>query len=223
MHEWEDADIITWVFNDGFVSAAKLTNSGNYSIISDHLGTPVEAYDAEGKCVWTAELDIYGRVIEHTGEVGFVPFRYQGQYEDVETGLYYNRFRYYDPVTGQYTQQDPIGLAGNNPTLYAYTSNPLLQIDPFGLDELYALLANKDGWYNIMQWGKKNPIGQIFLKEGELWKIGTSKNALERYSASFIRDNNLKMAILHSDINNATAKYWERTRIKGYESAKCRH
>jgi hypothetical protein len=26
------------------------------------------------------------------------PFRYQGQYEDAETGLYYNRFRYYSPV-----------------------------------------------------------------------------------------------------------------------------
>ncbi|MFR7960105.1 MAG: RHS repeat domain-containing protein [Roseburia intestinalis] len=32
-------------------------------------------------------------------------------------GLYYNRFRYYDPSLGQYTQQDPIGLAGGNPTL----------------------------------------------------------------------------------------------------------
>jgi RHS family protein len=40
------------------------------------------------------------------------PFRYQGQYEDSETGLYYNRFRYYDPSTGAYISQDPIGLAG---------------------------------------------------------------------------------------------------------------
>ncbi|MDR1603073.1 MAG: RHS repeat-associated core domain-containing protein [Tannerella sp.] len=40
------------------------------------------------------------------------PFGYQGQYEDSETGLYYNRFRYYDPSSGAYLSQDPIGLAG---------------------------------------------------------------------------------------------------------------
>ena len=37
-----------------------------------------------------------------------IPFRFQGQYEDEETGLYYNRFRYYSPEEGCYTQQDPI-------------------------------------------------------------------------------------------------------------------
>ena len=43
---------------------------------------------------------------------GFIPFRYQGQYEDIETGLYYNRFRYYSPESGTYISQDPIRLAG---------------------------------------------------------------------------------------------------------------
>jgi len=38
--------------------------------------------------------------------------RFQGQWEDAETGLYYNRFRYYDPLTGQYLSPDPIGLEG---------------------------------------------------------------------------------------------------------------
>ena len=82
LHELEDNDIITWVFDDGFVSTAKITSNGNYSIISDYLGTPVEAYGASGERVWSAELDIYGRVREHTGELDFVPFRYQGQYAD---------------------------------------------------------------------------------------------------------------------------------------------
>ncbi|UOG74196.1 RHS repeat-associated core domain-containing protein [Hymenobacter tibetensis] len=39
------------------------------------------------------------------------PFRYQGQYEDTETGLYYNRFRYYDPESGGYISQDTTSLA----------------------------------------------------------------------------------------------------------------
>lgn len=107
--------------------------TGNYSIISDYLGTPVEAYDDEGNRVWSAELDIYGRVEEFTGEKDFIPFRYQGQYEDEEIGLYYNRFRYYDPAQGNYTQVDPIGLAGGNPTLYGYVSDTNTLIDIFGL------------------------------------------------------------------------------------------
>ncbi len=60
-------------------------------------------------------------------------FRYQGQYEDCETGLYYNQFRYYSPETGSYISQDPIGLAGNNPTLYGYVFDSNTEIDPFGL------------------------------------------------------------------------------------------
>ena len=125
-------NLVTWVFNDGFVPSAKITNEGNYSIISDYLGTPVEAYDEEGNRVWSAELDIFGRVNEFTGEKDFIPFRYQGQYEDVEIRLYYNRFRYYDAEQGNYTQIDPIGLAGGI-KLYNYVDDPLLYTDVFGL------------------------------------------------------------------------------------------
>ncbi|WP_276916762.1 RHS repeat domain-containing protein [Aneurinibacillus aneurinilyticus] len=71
-------NLVTWGFNDGFVPSAKITNEGNYSIISDYLGTPVEAYDEEGNRVWSAKLDIYGRVNEFTGEQDFIPFRVSG-------------------------------------------------------------------------------------------------------------------------------------------------
>ena len=55
-----------------------------------------------------------------------------GQYEDDETGLYYNRFRYYDPRIGNYISQDPIRLAGGNPTLYAYVGDCNTRFDIFG-------------------------------------------------------------------------------------------
>ncbi|WP_310602694.1 RHS repeat-associated core domain-containing protein [Anaerosporobacter sp.] len=136
--------LITWIFQDDFIPRAKITKDGNYSIISDYLGTPVEAYDEEGNKVWERELDIYGRVKkgqkntygrkeERIGEQTFIPFRFQGQYEDEEIGLYYNRFRYYSPEDGCYTQQDPIGLTGGNPTIYGYVGNTNIQIDLFGL------------------------------------------------------------------------------------------
>ena len=62
-----------------------------------------------------------------------VPFLFQGQYNDYETELAYNRFRYYSPAMGCYISQDPIGLAGNNPTLYGYVKNTNGWIDVWGL------------------------------------------------------------------------------------------
>ena len=71
--------------------------------------------------------------MECRGDRTLVPFRYQGQYEDVETGLYYNRFRYYSPQIGMYISSDPIGLAGNNPTLYGYVYDVNTWLDKWGL------------------------------------------------------------------------------------------
>ena len=48
-----------------------------------------------------------------------MPLRFQGQYCDAETGLHYNRHRYYDPQQGRFTTQDPISLAGGV-NLYQY-------------------------------------------------------------------------------------------------------
>ncbi|WP_317162789.1 RHS repeat-associated core domain-containing protein, partial [Tenacibaculum maritimum] len=61
------------------------------------------------------------------------PFRYQGQYEDIETGLYYNRFRYYSPDTGTYISKDPIGLEGGMPNMYSYVNDSNAFVDLLGL------------------------------------------------------------------------------------------
>ena len=63
-----------------------------------------------------------------------VDIRFPGQYFDAETGLHYNRFRYYDPSIGRYISPDPIGQAGGV-HVYSYVANsPVNWIDPFGLD-----------------------------------------------------------------------------------------
>ena len=135
LHEWtEEAEenVVTWLFEqDTFVPAAKLVANGEcFSIISDYLGTPLQAYDKQGNKVWEQELDIYGR--QRKRPSAFIPFKYQGQYEDAETGLYYNRFRYYDPNGGSYISQDPIKLLGGL-SLYSYVENTNIFIDEFGL------------------------------------------------------------------------------------------
>jgi RHS repeat-associated protein len=60
------------------------------------------------------------------------PFRFQGQQFDEETGLHYNRFRYYDPVIGRFVSQDPIGLMGGFNTS-SYAPNPFDWLNPLGL------------------------------------------------------------------------------------------
>ena len=134
----ENTELTTWVF-EGFVPTAKLVNGKAYSIISDHLGTPILAIDSDGMEVWNRQLDIYGRVrkeYKHSSlgdEVApFVPFLYQGQYYDFETKLAYNRFRYYSPETGAYISQDPIGLAGGM-NCYSYVHDVNTWLDILGL------------------------------------------------------------------------------------------
>jgi len=143
LHEWQEVssnaektNITTWLFEQNtFIPAAKLAANGeSFSIVSDYLGTPLQAFDNNGNKVWEQELDIFGRKRRKgNNKSSFIPFKYQGQYEDVETGLYYNRFRYYDPRIGNYISQDPIRLMGNNPTLYGYVSNSNVAVDPLGL------------------------------------------------------------------------------------------
>ena len=126
-------NLITWVFDENsFVPAAKLVGDKSYSILTDHLGTPYEAYDENGEKVWSAEYDLYGNIHTLEGEKGFIPFRYQGQYEDVETGLYYSRFRFYSPDSGTYISQDPIRLAGGL-AFYGYVMDCNGWINPWGL------------------------------------------------------------------------------------------
>ena len=128
-------NLVTWVYEEGsYVPVAKLQNGERYTIISDYMGRPVEAYNSYGNVVWQADYDIYGDLRNIKGIRDFIPFRQLGQYEDDETRLYYNRFRYYDPRIGNYISQDPIRLAGNNPTLYGYVGDCNKWFDLFGLD-----------------------------------------------------------------------------------------
>jgi RHS repeat-associated core domain len=126
-------NLITWVYDDeSYTPSARLQNGKAHSIIADQLGTPTAAYDENGRCVWESELDIYGRTHTLQGDKSFIPFRYPGQYEDAETGLYYNRYRYYNAGEGVYISSDPIGMSGGE-NLYRYVNSTATQMDPLGL------------------------------------------------------------------------------------------
>ncbi|WP_315530409.1 RHS repeat-associated core domain-containing protein, partial [Delftia acidovorans] len=99
----------------------------------DHLGTPMALTDQTGQVAWAAKLDPWGNVLQEYNPQGMhQAIRLPGQHHDRETGLYYNRHRYYDPVVGSYINQDPIGLNGGT-NISVYAPDPLQWIDPLGL------------------------------------------------------------------------------------------
>jgi RHS repeat-associated protein len=103
----------------------------SYFVHNDHLGRPQEVTDEAGALAWAADYDAFGKVRRLLVGAVEQPFRSAGQYADAETGLYYNRHRYFDPEAARYLTEDPLGLdAGLNP--YAYCPNPIVQTDPLG-------------------------------------------------------------------------------------------
>ncbi|MFD0738592.1 RHS repeat-associated core domain-containing protein [Lysobacter koreensis] len=196
----------------------------------DPNGCPTKITDPCGAVVWSASYTAWGAMRELSVERVDNPLRYQGQYFDPESGLHYNRYRYYDPLSEQFIGQDPLGLeAGEN--VYRFAPNTLGWIDPLGLDELYALVASRDGWYPVMQYGQRTPIGYMHLRRGELWKIGETKTPKTRYSGAWLRRNSLDYRTVFEGTTKQVNHALERMKISGYlawkgflpPGNKCRH
>ncbi len=128
-----DAGVTTWEFEpETFAPVAKIEGDRRYGVVTDHLGTPLGLFDEAGELAWKAQLDVYGAAQTDVMKTP-CPWRWPGQYEDAETRLHYNRFRNYDPETGEYNSQDPLLLEGGRHP-YRYTFDPLVGKDPFGLN-----------------------------------------------------------------------------------------
>jgi RHS repeat-associated protein len=119
----------------------------------DQIGLPRELTDEAGAIVWRAAFNAWGttaqehqapglRLVAQEGQLtaqgqqlaqtSAQPLRLQGQYFDEETGLHYNRFRYYDGDVGRFCSPDPIGLIGGE-NVYQYAPNASAWIDTLGL------------------------------------------------------------------------------------------
>ncbi|EHN4965763.1 type VI secretion system tip protein VgrG [Escherichia coli] len=135
----------------------------------DHRGLPLALISEDGNTVWSAEYDEWGNQLnEENPYYLYQPYRLPGQQYDEESGLDYNRHRYYDPLQGRYITQDPIGLAGGW-SLYAYPLNPVQHVDPLGLSTMiigngpvpdnpfgHAAAANR---YGLMSSGTGDEMG----------------------------------------------------------------
>ena len=100
----------------------------------NYIGTPEALIDRRGQIVWQAEFDPWGNLrSEYNPHQLHQPVRMQGQQLDLETGLFYNRFRYYGSTIGRYITQDPIGLDGGIDLFGFALNNPVSYYDPDGL------------------------------------------------------------------------------------------
>lgn len=133
---------IVWL-NDVPVASIRTDQSGGavgvFYIHTDHLNAPSKiTRPSDNAVIWRWDHDPYGNGVPNQDPDGnglqlAMNLRFPGQYADQETGLFYNYFRDYDPATGRYVQSDPIGLDGGINT-YAYVeSDPINDVDPFGL------------------------------------------------------------------------------------------
>ncbi|EHY2324971.1 RHS repeat protein, partial [Escherichia coli] len=113
--------------------------------VSDLTGRPLMLFNSEGKTVWRpGQTSLWGLALSLPADTGYPDPRgeldpeaapgllYAGQWQDTESGLCYNRFRYYEPETGMYLVSDPLGLLGGEQT-YRYVPNPCGWVDPLGL------------------------------------------------------------------------------------------
>jgi RHS repeat-associated protein len=133
---------------------------------ANHLGTPILTTNASGSAVIP---------------YGYAAIGFPGQFANAlllpGAEHYYNRYRDYDPTTGRYIQADPIGLAGDvNAWVYA-GANPLVGVDPEGLETLD---AGTVAW----QQGAKHVRGQLLRPSrripiaGQLMVIGDTLGTL---------------------------------------------
>lgn len=163
----------------------------------DHLGTPREIHDAAGQRLWVENSSAFGLMQpseQGRPQNGFdgtafrQNLRFQGQYFDIETGISYNRYRYYDPQAGRFLSKDPIGLLGGT-NKAVYPANPASFTDALGLqatdgraginDTVSSIRANGTG---VRAGGVEVEIGKVTAKvpghkeSGSLYEMKAGKS-----------------------------------------------
>ena len=136
---WAGDDLLAEARNDslteyamwGFVSEALWENGKLRHVVNSQQGVPQELVDPSGKLVWQGTFDDWGKLVDEKGSTT-CRLRLPGQLADDETGLHYNRFRYYSPEAGQFVSADPIGFEGGT-NLYRFAPNATSWNDPLGL------------------------------------------------------------------------------------------
>src|SRR5262249_49862656 len=125
---------------------ARISSGGTAAwYLTDRLGSVRDIVNNSGSVIDHIDYDGFGNATETQATNGD-RFKWTGRDLDTETGLQFNRARYYDPKGGRWTTQDPVGFAGGSTNIYAYVGNFTSgAIDPTGLWNFYKWLYTGDG------------------------------------------------------------------------------
>ncbi|ROP59946.1 RHS repeat-associated protein [Enterobacter sp. BIGb0383] len=173
-------------------------------VTSDQNGAPQALYGDDGVLRWQPpKATLWGRrtVNDDSPDPGL---GFAGQYRDSESGLCYNRFRYYDPDGGCYISPDPIGVLGGESN-YGYVHNPVGWVDPFGLagcplknTETYYRSMHPDDFKHLLKTGKLRGTSETFLSptrafsegyKGILVRFDLKSGTTDALKAIGVRDN----------------------------------
>ena len=211
-------------YSDTLIPLALLDGSKHYQYHNDPNGCPVRLTRSDGKIVWEARYDAYGRAKLLIEEIAN-PIRLQGQQHDDETGLHYNRYRYYDSVVGSFTSADPIGLAAGENT-YRYGPNVLGWIDPLGLTctpsryEHYYRAMSRSDFEHFLSTGKLRATTETFISptrkfseayEGVLVKFQLAEGTTQALRGIGVRAHGKKSEDLLPDLPQVK-KRWTRSK-----------
>jgi len=111
-----------------------------FAYVVDHIGRPMELLTGDGLVGWSAAPAAWGNVVAQYADSAAVarhghvdsPFRSQGQIADADLGVYFTRFRLFDPAVGRWMSPDPMGIEGGR-NMYAFDGAPSVVVDPWGL------------------------------------------------------------------------------------------
>ncbi len=158
--------------------------------VTDHVGSVVQETSSAGAVTLARKYDPWGNLLSGASTAGWA---YTGREWDPEAGLYYYRARYYDPGTGRFSSEDPIGANGG-PNLYTYVSNaPMVMIDPNGLQPVQ-VDCSPSAWrpvrliegrsYIRNRWARKRQTVQIPGRSGSclcIWVLVGAEKVTEQF------------------------------------------
>ena len=160
-HIWDGSNIVAETDGNKQVTAKyyrgsglisqEVSNTESYYQFNMH-GDVIGLTGANGELIEDYDYDAFGNQINQSTEKS-TPFRYAGEYYDEETDLIYLRNRYYSPIVGQFITEDP---AKDGTNWYVYCrNNPIMHVDPWGLDSWAIIDRSTYGWENAVAQMKK--------------------------------------------------------------------
>ena len=120
--------------------------------LADRLGSVRQIVDGAGTILDEITYDSFGGILSETNPAQGDRFKFTGREYSPELGIYYYRARWYDPSSGRFISQDPIGFSAGDVNLYRYVGNaPGDATDPWGLQTtLYESFRNRQDGLRLL-------------------------------------------------------------------------